>query len=148
MEHHPDGSTTKGDFIWVELGLPVDQAKVSNPAVAIMPSSSRQRGGRLKVYPGRASARSFSGREQMQDQELSSSHCHAAWSWEASKYLIFARVNGLQTPAIHFSHFVSPTSAIFSTSAQCWVENLMSSHSACRSQPWKLWHWARKRILP
>ena len=53
----------------------------------------------------------------------------------ASKYSIFAMVNGLQTFAIYFSHVFSPTRAIRSMWLHSTVENLMSSHRACMSQP-------------
>src|SRR4051812_28822022 len=60
----------------------------------------------------------------------SPSHAQALSISLASKYWIFAMVNGLQTPVIHFSQVLSPTRAILSIFVQCVVENLMSSHRA------------------
>src|SRR5262249_49773382 len=68
------------------------------------------------------------------------SHSLAASTSVASKYPIFAMVNGLHTAAIYYSHVVSPTSAMDWIFVQCVVANLMSSHSACTSQPWKSWN--------
>src|SRR5580765_1013188 len=78
----------------------------------------------------------------------SPSHALAASTCVASKYLIFAIENGLHTTDIHFSHDFSPTKAIRLIFVQCVVENLMSSHSAFASQPWKSWNWARTFTLP
>ncbi len=63
------------------------------------------------------------------------SHFQAASISLASKYLIVAMVNGLQTLAIHCSQVFTPTRAMRSSLVQCVVENLMSSHRAGRSQP-------------
>src|SRR5262249_25100437 len=72
----------------------------------------------------------------------------ASSTLSASKYRILAIVNGLQTFAIHFSQAFSPTRAMRLIFVQCVVENLMSSHSACMSQPWKSWNAASTFILP
>src|SRR5215218_2272939 len=66
----------------------------------------------------------------------------------ASKYWIFAMVNGLQTAAMYLSQLLLPTRATRSIFVQCAVANLTSSHSACRSQPWNSWSCARIRVLP
>src|SRR5271169_5387684 len=78
----------------------------------------------------------------------SPSHALAASISAASKYRTLAIVNGLHTEAIHFSQVLSPTSAMRLILVQCVVENLVSSHSACRSHPWKSWNWARTFTLP
>src|SRR4051794_25291265 len=70
------------------------------------------------------------------DPQLSN-HFHAPSISLASKYLICAMVKGLHTFDIHSSHFFSPTRAMRSIFVQCVVENLMSSHNALASQPWK-----------
>src|SRR5580692_1825629 len=68
------------------------------------------------------------------------SHALAASISAASKYFTLAIVNGLHTAAIHFSQVLSPTSATRLILVQWVVENLMSSHSAFTSQPWKSWN--------
>ena len=75
-------------------------------------------------------------------------HSRAASSSPASKYLIADIVNGLQIAAIHFSQAFSPTIATFSMSRQCLVANLISSHTAPISQPWKSFKMKRTLILP
>src|SRR5262249_48166240 len=76
------------------------------------------------------------------------SHALAASISPASKYLILAIVNGLHTLAIHFSQVFSPTRAILAILVQWVVENLMSSHSALASQPWKSWNCASTFTFP
>jgi len=56
-----------------------------------------------------------------------------------TKYLIWAIVKGLQTLASILPTSFAHESRLRSIFMQCVVENLMSSHKALASQPWKSW---------